>query len=239
MMPEPSAWTSCSPRAGRAALECARQACSRVRTARGRAVDAHARPGRVAGVQAGPRGDRDPPRWWRLASHRRRPRRHRTVPDAVPNTQARPGMGGQPRWRCVMRRRRQHGVPVIGALVLLALLAVIAAAVQIAEHLALLAVIAAVAARAFYLGRRGRRQARPRQVQQQQVDPAKLAAATPLPAAAWPLADDRDELATPEPTILQGGSDKTRLLADPPTRRPADPRPADLLSGCRPLWGPS
>jgi hypothetical protein len=45
-----------------------------------------------------------------------------------------------------MRRRRQHGVPIIGALVLLALLAVIAAAIQIAEHLALLAVIAAVAA---------------------------------------------------------------------------------------------
>jgi len=44
--------------------------------------------------------------------------------------QARPGMGGQPRWRCVMRRRRQHGVPVIGALVLLALLAVIAAAIR-------------------------------------------------------------------------------------------------------------
>ena len=48
-----------------------------------------------------------------------------------------------------MRRRRQHGVPVIGALVLLALLAVIVAAIQIAEHLTLLAVIAAVADRAF------------------------------------------------------------------------------------------
>ena len=145
-MPMPPGSTSCLPGLGRSALEPAGQARGRVGPASRRAVGQDVRPGRVAGVQAGPRGDRDPPRWWRLASHRRRPRRHRTVPDAVPNTQARPGMGGQPRWRCVMRRRLQHGVPVIGALVLLALLAVIAAAIEIAEHLTLLAVIAAVVA---------------------------------------------------------------------------------------------
>lgn len=124
-----------------------------------------------------------------------------------------------------MRRRRQHGVPVIGALVLLALLAVIAAAIQIAEHLALLAVIAAVAAGAFYLGQlHERRRVRPRQVQPWQARPEGCAAAAALPAATLPLADyGQDEaLADERPTRR---ADRDSLLADPlsgahPVRRP-------------------
>jgi hypothetical protein len=121
-------------------------------------------------------------------------------------------------------KRLKHDVFVLILAAVLGAIMIIAAIVQIAEHLALLAVIAAVAAGAFYLGRRGRRQARPRQVQQQQqVRPEEPAAAAALPTATIPLADDRDELATPEPTTLQGGSDsRDKLLATP-------------MSGCRPL----
>ena len=125
-----------------------------------------------------------------------------------------------------MRRRRQHGVPVIGALVLLALLAVIAAAIQIAEHLTLLAVIAAVVAGAFYLGQlHERRRARPRQVQPRQAWPEEPAAAAALPAATLPLAGyGQDEELTDERPARR--ADRDPLLADPlsgahPLRRPA------------------
>ena len=125
-----------------------------------------------------------------------------------------------------MRRRRQHGAPVIGALVLLALLAVITAAIQIAEHLALLAVIAAVAAGAFYLGQlHERRRARPLQVQPRPAWPEEPVAASALPVATLPLAGyGQDKELTDERLIRQ--VDRTRLLADP-------------LSGARPLRRPS
>ena len=124
-----------------------------------------------------------------------------------------------------MRRRRQHGGPVIGALVLLALLAVIAAAIQIAEHLTLLAVIAAVAAGAFYLGQlHERRRARPGQIQPRQARPEEPAAAAALPTATLPLADYRDEPSAEQRPA--GQVDRGRLLADP-------------RSGVRPLWGAS
>ena len=114
-----------------------------------------------------------------------------------------------------MRRRRQHGVPVIGALVLLALLAVIAAAIQIAEHLTLLAVIAAVAAGAFYLGQlHERRRARPRQVQPRPAWPEEPAAASALPVATLPLAGyGQDEELTDERRARR--ADRDSLLADP------------------------
>ncbi len=124
-----------------------------------------------------------------------------------------------------MRRRRQHGVPVIGALVLLALLAVIAAAIQIAEHLILLAVIAAVAAGAFYLGQlHERRRARPRQVQPRPAWPEEPAAVSALPVATLPLAGyGQDEELTDERPARR--ADRDSLLADPrsgahPLRRP-------------------
>ena len=122
-----------------------------------------------------------------------------------------------------MKRRRQHGVPVIGALVLLA---VIAAAVQIAEHLALLAVIVAVAAGRTTSGRHGRRRARtgtisPGPGQGQASEPAAAAA---LPVATLPLADYRDEPGAEQRSA--GQADRDSLLADP-------------RSGARPLWGPT
>jgi len=124
-----------------------------------------------------------------------------------------------------MRRRRQHGVPVIGALVLLALLAVIAAAIHIAEHLTLLAVIAAVVAGAFYLGQlHERRRARPRQVQPWQAWPEEPAAAA-LPAATLPLAGYGQDGELTDKRPARRAADRTRLLADPlsgahPLRRP-------------------
>ena len=167
------------------------QACSRVGPASRRAVDPDVRPACVAGVQERPDADRDPHRREPLGGSRGGPRRHRAIPGAGDVARG-PAVGGEPRWRCVMKRRRQHGVPVIGALVLLA---VIAAAVQIAEHLALLAVIVAVAAGRTTSGRHGRRRARtgtisPGPGQGQASEPAAAAA---LPVATLPLADYRDE----------------------------------------------
>ncbi len=121
-----------------------------------------------------------------------------------------------------MRRRRQHGVPVTRALVLLALLAVIAAAFWVAGHLALLAVTAAVADVAFRLGRHECRRARPGQVQPPRWRPEEPAAASALPAATLPLAGHGQDggLADERPARL--AANRTRLLADP-------------LSGAHPL----
>jgi hypothetical protein len=132
-----------------------------------------------------------------------------------------------------MRRWRQPGVTVIGAL-LLALLAVIATAIQIAEYLALLTVIAAVAAGATYLGQlHERRRARPRQVQPRPAWPEEPAAAPASPAATLPLAVpaasfswDQDDQVAPQP------------LPGPPAGPDRDELLADRMSGTRPLWEP-
>ena len=140
----------------------------------------------------------------------------------------RPAVGGQPRWRYVMRRRRRrgHGVPVTLLVLLLGVLAVIAAVAWMAEHLMVFAGVALLIGGAYYLGQlHERRRARPGQIQPRQAWPEEPAAAAASPEVDFSWGQDDQDAPQPLPGP-SAGPDRDKLLAD-------------RMSGVRPLWGPS
>ena len=250
MTPMPGGSTSCSPGVSTVHREPARQACGRVwpaRQARGRVgpasglwVGQDVRPAFLAGVQERPDADRELPGAGPLGGDRGKRGHLRPVPRDR-HQACRSAVGGQPRWRYVMRRRRRrgHGVPVTLLVLLLGVLAVIAAVAWMVEHLMVFAGCALLIGSAFYLGQlHEHRRARPAiSSRPGQARPEEPAAATALRVATLPLAGyGQDEELTDEQPARR--ADRTQLLADPLSgvRPPGEPAgtagpPADQVIG--------
>lgn len=146
-----------------------------------------------------------------------------------------------------MRRRRGHSARDTLLVLALGTLAVVAALAWLAEHLAVLGGIALIIGAAYHFGQRGRRQARPAiSPRPGQVHTAGPAAAVPLPVAALPLADDRDEAGADRHARGHLTESDEMITVDLehtapdnlPTRSDRQPLIAAPMSGCRPLTLP-